>query len=98
MTKTRIGVVTVTYNSADVLPDFLRCLSAQTHTDFLLFVIDNASHDGTVELLQAYNDSRLVIVANPDNRGVAEGNNQGIRRALEAGCFSVLLVNNDTEF
>ena len=98
MTSTRIGVVTVTYNSADVLPDFLRCLSAQTHADFLLFAIDNASHDRTIELLETCNDSRLVIIANPDNRGVAEGNNQGIRRALDAGCSSVLLVNNDIEF
>jgi GT2 family glycosyltransferase len=98
MTKGRIGVVTVTYNSEDVLPGFLRCLLAQIHTDFLLFAIDNASHDRTVELLRGGDDNRLVIIANPDNRGVAEGNNQGIRRALEAGCSSVLLLNNDTEF
>ncbi len=98
MTKARIGVVTVTYNSADVLPDFRRCMLSQTHTDFVLFVIDNASHDASVELLQACNDSRIIVVANPDNRGVAEGNNQGIRRALESGCSSILLLNNDTEF
>jgi GT2 family glycosyltransferase len=98
MTKTRIGVVTVTFNSADVLPDFLRCLFTQTHSDFLLFAIDNASRDKTVDLLRACDDSRLTIVANSDNRGVAEGNNQGIRRALDAGCSSVLLLNNDTEF
>ena len=98
MTRARIGVVTVTYNSAGVLSDFLRCLLAQTHTNFLLFAIDNASHDGSIELLQACDDGRFVIVANRDNRGVAEGNNQGIRRALEVGCSSVLLLNNDTEF
>jgi GT2 family glycosyltransferase len=98
MTRTRIGVVTVTYNSAEVLPDFLCCLWAQTHTDFLLFAVDNASRDKTIELLQLCDDKRLTIIANSDNRGVAEGNNQGICEALEAGCSSVLLLNNDTEF
>ena len=98
MDKGHIGIVTVTYNSGKVLPDFLHCLWAQTCTTFLLFVVDNASSDSTIELLQEYCDERLIVIANPDNRGVAEGNNQGIRRALEAGCWSVLLLNNDTEF
>ena len=98
MDKGRIGVVTVTYNSGQVLPNFLRCLWAQTYTNFLLFAVDNASRDSTIELLKECCDERLIVIANPDNRGVAEGNNQGIRKALEAGCSSVLLLNNDTEF
>lgn len=93
-----IGVVTVTYNSASVLPDFLRCLAKQTHREFLLFAIDNGSIDDTLRILRECTDKHLRIIANPDNRGVAEGNNQGIRVALEAGCSSVLLINNDTEF
>ena len=93
-----IGVVTVTYNSATVLPDFLRCLVEQTHRDFILFAVDNASSDGTLSILRMSVDQRVRIIANPDNRGVAAGNNQGIRAALDAGCHSVLLINNDTEF
>lgn len=94
----KIGVVTVTYNSGQVLPDFLRCLFGQTHSNFILFAIDNASSDSTMQFLRECKDPRMVIIANPDNRGVAEGNNQGIRAALETGCDSVLLINNDTEF
>jgi GT2 family glycosyltransferase len=94
----RIGVVTVTYNSASVLPEFLRCVMEQTHQQFLLFAVDNASKDDTLRLLHECSDDRLRIIANPCNRGVAAGNNQGIVAALEAGCSSVLLLNNDTEF
>lgn len=93
-----IGVVTVTYNSAAVLADFLRCVAEQTYVEFLLFAVDNASRDDTLRILRECVDGRLRIIANPDNRGVAEGNNQGIRAALLAGCTSVLLINNDTEF
>ena len=93
-----IGVVTVTYNSSSVLADFLQCVSEQTHHNFLLFAVDNASSDETVSILRRSSDHRLRIIANPDNRGVAEGNNQGIRAALQSGCTAVLLLNNDTEF
>jgi GT2 family glycosyltransferase len=93
-----IGVVTVTYNSAEVLVPFLQCVFQQAHTDFILFAVDNASSDNTVRLLHDSGDERLRIICNHDNRGVAAANNQGIRAAIEAGCTSVLLLNNDTEF
>jgi GT2 family glycosyltransferase len=94
----RIGIVTVTYNSGAVLPDFLHCVFAQTHTDFLLVAVDNSSVDNTVEVLQQCRDERLIVIANRENLGIAEGDNQGIQRALEAGCSSILLLNNDTVF
>jgi len=93
-----IGVVTVTYNSAKVLPDFIRCLMAQSVRNFTLYAVDNASSDETLQLLGECRDSRVRVIANKKNLGVAEGNNQGIQCALEDGCAAVLLLNNDTEF
>lgn len=93
-----IGVVTVTYNSEDVLLEFLRSVFSQTYTDFVLIVVDNGSKDRTLSILKSINDNRLRVIANEDNRGFAEGSNQGIRFALEATCTSVMLLNNDTEF
>lgn len=94
----QIGVVTVTFNSGEVLAPFLNCAFRQTLSDFILFVVDNASSDDTLQVLKECGDERLRVITNLDNRGVAEANNQGIRAALEAGCGSVLLLNNDTEF
>ena len=37
-----------------------------------------------------------MVIKNSDNLGVAEGNNVGIRQALNDGCTHVLLLNNDT--
>jgi GT2 family glycosyltransferase len=96
----RLAVVTVTYNSGPVLDEFFQSVSKQTLADFKLYAIDNASRDDTMVRLHAAekSESRLEIIANADNLGVAEGNNQGIRLALEAGCTHVLLLNNDTVF
>jgi GT2 family glycosyltransferase len=93
-----IGVVTVTYNSGAVIRDFMESLLRQSFRNFLLYVVDNSSSDDTLALLAEYSDPRAVIIRNPTNVGVAEGNNLGIRAALGDGCTSVLLLNNDTIF
>ena len=94
----KIGVVTVTYNSGGVIDGFLTSLLQQTVSDFILYVVDNASSDGTLAKVARCNDPRINVLANVENRGAAEGNNQGITAAIAAGCDAVLLINNDTEF
>jgi GT2 family glycosyltransferase len=93
-----VGVVTVTYNSGVVLSDFMNSLLRQSHSDFKLYVIDSSSSDGTVPMLRAYSDPRIAIVQQSENVGAAEGNNIGIRAALQDGCALILMINNDTSF
>ena len=94
----KIGLVTITYNSADVLRPFLDCVWQQTHNNLALYVIDNASQDATRSILKMENDSRLKIINNSTNFGVAKANNQGIESAIADGCNQVLIINNDVEF
>jgi hypothetical protein len=96
--KGRIGVVTVTYNSEPVLDEFFNSLAKQTHKNIILYIVDNASKDKTLEIARQRADIESVIICNADNVGVAEGNNQGIRAALADQCECVLLLNNDTVF
>jgi GT2 family glycosyltransferase len=91
-----IGVVTVTFNSGSVIRGFMNSILKQSHAKFVLYVVDNASWDSTLECLAEYDDPRIVIVRNQTNVGAAEGNNIGIRAALKDGCASVVLINNDT--
>ena len=94
-----VGVVTVTYNSASVLEDFMRSVEQQTGVTVRLYVVDNASADETLEILDAWNPPCFVqVIRNDDNLGVAEANNQGIRQSLTDGCDWVMLLNNDTIF
>src|SRR6266498_5785975 len=85
-----IGVVIITYNSADVIG---RCLDAcRRFPNLQVLVVDNASTDQTVNEAQRRRGVRLI--ANTENRGFAAAANQGIR-ALETDF--VLLLNPDTE-
>src|SRR5580704_13588108 len=96
-----IAVLTVTYNSAAVLPDFLRSLARQAGAEWHLFAVDNASSDSTVEQLRAFeaeHPDRVSVTGNVHNTGAAEGNNIAIRAALAAGFELLLFVNNDVLF
>ena len=94
----KIGLVTITYNSEQVLSPFLDCVWQQTHQNIILYVIDNASTDGTLFILEKETDSRLKLIKNESNFGVAKANNQGVKRAISDGCDQFLIINNDVEF
>jgi GT2 family glycosyltransferase len=96
-----IGIVTVLYNSDEVLPDFFTSLAAQDGVRFRLYVIDNSATDSGSQLSREFaarHGIDAAVVFNGANAGVARGNNQGIEMALADGCTHVLLANNDTAF
>ncbi len=88
-----LSVVIVSWNVCDLLR---RCLHSVTRSQSLhceVIVVDNASTDGSVEMLRAEFPQARVI-ANADNRGFPAANNQGL--AVAQGRY-VLLLNPDTE-
>jgi GT2 family glycosyltransferase len=94
----KVGVVTVTYGSSQVIDEFMTSMLEQDHTNYILYIIDNASSDDTLAKLAQYKDDRIVVIPNKDNVGIAVGNNQGIQKSIENDCSHVLLINNDTVF
>lgn len=96
-TMRRVALVTVTYNSAPVLADFLASLDRQTSTDWTLVAVDNDSGDATRAMLAEWRGP-LHLIANPGNLGFAAASNQGIAWARQNGFDAVLLLNNDTMF
>ncbi len=101
ISKPLIGIVTVLYNSDEVLPGFFKSLSSQEQVNIKLYVIDNSPHDAGVklsEMLAKKFSIDVYSIFNDANVGVAKGNNQGIQLALKDKCDFILLANNDTEF
>ncbi len=100
-----IAVIVVTYNAKLYLADLLKSLSATDYGGaWKLIVVDNASTDGTREMLNAEfrmkNESNILhsafCILNSNNLGFAEGNNVGIRAALQGGADFIVLLNHDT--
>jgi hypothetical protein len=83
----------VNWNTKEILRDCLA--SVYEHAgdiDYEIIVIDNASTDGSVEMVK--NEfQHVILIENSDNRGFAAANNQGM--AVAKGRY-VLLLNSDT--
>lgn len=98
----KLGLVTVLFKSDQVLEDFIRSIAQQTFSDYFLYLVDNSACENTHRLVNhlcgEYQVTNYLHIENDGNKGVAEGNNIGIRAALEHGCSQVIILNNDIVF
>lgn len=53
----KISIVTTTFNAARTIRDCLESVNGQTHADIEHIVVDAASTDGTLDILEEYNKS-----------------------------------------
>jgi glycosyltransferase involved in cell wall biosynthesis len=60
-------VITVTYNSSQFVRDAIESVLASTFTDFELIIGDDCSTDNTWEIINEYDDSRIVKYRNETN-------------------------------
>jgi GT2 family glycosyltransferase len=83
------------WNQKDLTCECLESLAGLDYPDYEIVVVDNGSRDGEAAEIQSRFPSAIVI-ENGRNLGFAEGNNVGIRYALDSGADYVMLLNNDT--
>jgi len=94
-----LSVVIVSWKVKNKLKENLNALfNSQGDFKFEVFVVDNNSDDGSVEMIKNEFPS-VMLIANSDNRGFAAANNQALE--LASGDYILLLnpdmqVNTDT--
>ncbi len=89
----RLSIIIVNYNTRNFLQGCLSSIYAQNkQSPPEVVVVDNASSDGSVEMIREQ-FPRVVLIANDTNRGFAAANNQGIKYSTGS---LVLLLNPDT--
>ena len=91
----RVDAVVVTWNRRDLLVESLEAVAAQTRAPHRVIVVDNASDDGTAELL-AERFPRIATIRTTLNIGGAGGFALGLERALDDGSDAVWLMDDDT--
>lgn len=88
-----ISIIVVSWNTRDILRDCLVSVFSETQgVSYEVIVVDNASGDDTVAMLES-EFPQVIRIENKENRGFAAANNQ----ALEIACGRlILLLNSDT--
>jgi len=90
----RVAVIVLNWNGCNDTLDCLRSLSELTYPHNEVIVVDNGSIDDSVrEISKAFPE--VTVLTNSKNLGFAEGNNVGIRYAIERSAQFIFLVNND---
>lgn len=93
MNQIDVSIIIVNWNTKKLLHDCLASVYATIkNVHFEVIVIDNASTDGSVEMVQS-DFAEVKLIANTENRGFASANNQGMDFAI--GRY-ILLLNSDT--
>jgi glycosyltransferase involved in cell wall biosynthesis len=73
-----VGVVLPVHNGEEYIGDAIESVLAQTHKDLDLVVVDDNSTDTTAAVVREYEDSRITLLQNEENRGVAMSRNRGV--------------------
>lgn len=91
----QVSVIVLTHNGKKDTLECLSSLAAVEDKDWNIILVDNGSSDGTLDVVRcAFPD--VKVIENRANLGFAEGNNVGVRYAVERGSEYILLLNNDT--
>ncbi|KKW34080.1 MAG: Glycosyl transferase family 2 [Candidatus Uhrbacteria bacterium GW2011_GWC2_53_7] len=103
----RVAIVYLTYYDE---PHYLDAASLSVaeqsypRNDLAFVVVDNSCHGPSAKYVREHILSRsgrdlpeTILIENDENVGFAEGNNQGIRWAMERGFDYVFLLNNDAK-
>jgi GT2 family glycosyltransferase len=98
MNEPSVVVIVLTWNQRDLTLDCLASLAEMDYPQDALqvIVVDNGSRDGTPAAIRERFPA-VTVLENGDNMGFAEGNNVGIRHALQGSSEYIMLLNNDTE-
>lgn len=85
-----ISIILPVYNRKEQLPDCMRSLFAQSHSNLQIILIDDGSTDGTVDLCRDYaaRDSRVLLLEGA-HRGVSAARNLGLDAATGSYLFFV---------
>lgn len=79
----KISIITVSYNSERHIKSAVRSVLAQTYSDIEYLVIDGASKDGTVALVESLRPEfggRMLLISEPDS-GIYDAMNKGLTKA-----------------
>lgn len=88
----KISIITVCFNSAGTIGDTMDSVAQQTHPDVEHIVVDGASRDRTVAIVQAHAKAPTILLSEPD-RGIYDAMNKGL--ALATGDIVGFLNSDD---
>lgn len=76
----KVSIITSCFNREKTIRDSIESVLGQDYPDIEYIVVDGASTDSSVRIINEYKDRLALFISEPD-KGMYEGINKGVRRA-----------------
>lgn len=95
MNEKKVSIIMASYNSAALIKESILSVLAQSYDNFELLIIDDASTDNSLEVINKIKntDKRIKLIALENNQGAAVSRNKGIENA--EGQYIAFLDSDD---
>ncbi len=91
----QIGIVICNYNKKNDALACIRSILESKFQDYDIYVVDNASTDGSAEAIRNAYGEQVTLLVNQENLGGSGGFNTGLRDAFQKGYPYLMCVDND---
>ena len=91
----QIGIVICNYNKKNDALACIRSILESKLQDYDIYVVDNASTDGSAEAIRNAYGEQVTLLVNQENLGGSGGFNTGLRAAFQKGYPYLMCVDND---
>lgn len=89
----KVSVIIPTHNRSGCLKLAIASVLNQTYQDFEIIVVDDASNDNTVEIVETFNEERIKYIRHEKCKGPAGARNTGVKNA--SGKYVAFLDDDD---
>lgn len=76
----KVSIITVVYNGEAFIESAIQSVLAQDYPHIEYIIIDGASKDGTMAIVERYRD-RIAVVVSEKDKGIYDAMNKGVARA-----------------
>jgi glycosyltransferase len=76
----KVSIITISYNSAETIEDTIKSVVSQDYPNIEYIIIDGASKDDTLSIVEKYKDKIAKVVSEKD-KGIYDAMNKGVENA-----------------
>ena len=88
----KVSIITVCYNSSATIRDSIESVLSQSYSNIEYIIIDGASKDNTLSIVNEYKDRITTVISEPDT-GIYDAMNKGV--AMSKGAWLYFLGADD---
>lgn len=95
----KIGIVTINYNTEDLLEKLIGCLTGQSYRNWVMVIVNNSPDNNAInKVIKNFNDMRIILAGNNKNLGYSRANNLGFEYLMDnklIGRDDIVLFTNE---